>query len=95
MSSVVTIPGISKKKLDPGKTSSGRSKKPSKDDGVSKPVVIYLELPEHLAALKSVMERLGRLHNRKLTGECLQALQEYAQRHGAWPASDQQEGGSE
>jgi predicted transcriptional regulator len=40
--------------------------------------VIYLEVP---TALKQRMEQLAEQHNRRLTGECIQALQEYVARH--------------
>jgi hypothetical protein len=40
--------------------------------------VIYLEAP---LSLKEKMDIIARQHNRSLTGECIQALQEYAARH--------------
>ena len=41
----------------------------------------YVELPPHQEHLKADMEVLARLHNRKLTGEVITALQEYIRRH--------------
>jgi len=62
---------MSKKQQDSGK---GRASEPKP---APKPVVIYIELPPEKAFLKAELERLGRRHNRKLTGECIQALEEY------------------
>jgi hypothetical protein len=61
-------------------------KKPSaaKASPKDSPVVIYLELPSEKKELKAVMERLAGQHNRKLTGECIQALEDYARAHGLW-----------
>jgi hypothetical protein len=44
--------------------------------------VIYVEVPP---GLKEDMERLAAAHNRKLTGEVIQALQEYLAKHRAGP----------
>jgi hypothetical protein len=41
--------------------------------------VIYLEVEP---ALKEWMQQLAKQHERKLMGECIVALKEYAQRHG-------------
>jgi hypothetical protein len=67
-----TIGGMAKKKTASDK---GSSDQPAK-------VVLYLEVPP---ALKEVMDALAQEHNRKLVGECIQALQEYAARHNRWP----------
>jgi hypothetical protein len=55
-----------------------------KKDGGDKSV-IYLEVPPQV---KEIMERLAREHNRKLTGECIQALQDYMARYEAWPPKE-------
>jgi hypothetical protein len=49
-------------------------------------VVIYLEVDPYL---KTQLERFAKLHNRKLTGECVTALQEYLAKLGAWPPPEQ------
>src|SRR5947209_5165449 len=81
--SPVTIEGMPRKKSAPDKTP---------DPPPPPPVVavIYLEVdPE----MKSLMERLAKRHNRRLTGECNQALQEYLAKHGSpWPPADPAEG---
>jgi hypothetical protein len=50
--------------------------------------VLYIEVP---ASLKAEMEELARQHNRKLTGEVIQALQEYARAHRRRAAEEEQE----
>jgi hypothetical protein len=54
-------------------------KQPKKGQGAPEPkAVIYVEAP---VSLKERMEALAALHNRKLTGEVITALQEYIRRH--------------
>jgi hypothetical protein len=61
-----------------------RKKKPGQTPGQTPGKrTFYVELPAHLAHLKADMEVLARLHNRKLTGEVIQAIQEYVTRHHA------------
>jgi hypothetical protein len=55
-----------------------KKKTTARSDEPETKAVIYLEVPP---ALKEDMDRLARLHNRRLTGECIQALQEYLARH--------------
>jgi hypothetical protein len=54
--------------------------KPAKAQAQAKPV-IYVELAPHLEYIKTRLEGLARAHNRKLSGEVVQALQEYLARH--------------
>lgn len=67
-------------------TSVKRMAKKKKTEAVKKDsadkAVIYLEVPP---VIKELMEGLAREHNRRLTGECIQALQEYLARHELWP----------
>jgi hypothetical protein len=71
-----TMPGVSKKKPSPGR-------------GPVERAVIYLEVDPRLKAL---MERLAADHDRRLTGECVQALKEYLARHQLWPPGEKGEG---
>jgi hypothetical protein len=71
MSALDTIRDVSRKKPTPVPTPDQPEK-----------AVIYLEVPP---AVKTLMEGLAREHNRRLTGECIQALQEYLARHKLWP----------
>jgi hypothetical protein len=57
----------------------------SETSSPSEGVVIYLQLPPNKAKLKQVIEQLALDHNRKLTGECIQALEEWAKLHKVWP----------
>ena len=41
-------------------------------------VVLHIEIP---AEVKSTMQRLAKLHERKMTGECLTAFKDYIARH--------------
>lgn len=87
MNATVTMPRMSKKKPSSVQASAPAS---SPDEGkpeAPKRPVIYLEVPDRLAGLKEALERLAEEHNRQLTGECLQALVEYATQHKAWPPS--------
>lgn len=63
----------------------GRKKKQEAPKTRTERTVIYLDLPQHKVWLKEVLEGLGFRHNRNLTGECLQALEEYARKHNAAP----------
>lgn len=83
MTLAATIQGMPRKKPSPDeampKTRSSRPKKPP---------VIYIELPPGFEHIKELMDNLARRHHRKLTGECLQALQEYLSRHELWPPKE-------
>lgn len=68
-----TIAGVGKKKPSSGRGSAGKA-------------VIYLEVDP---ALKGLMEELAREQNRRLTGQCIQALQEHLAKHGRWPPSEE------
>jgi hypothetical protein len=56
--------------------------KPKKKGGEGAKAVLYVELP---AVIKGRLEELAAEHNRKLTGEVIQALQEYLEKYGRWP----------
>lgn len=75
MTQTATVTGVSKRRADTP---------PPKPDSEPEPekVVLYLEVEP---ALKEVMGKLAKRHNRKLVGECVQALQEYAARFGLGP----------
>jgi hypothetical protein len=60
----------------------GKKKTDASKGGGPDRAVIYLEVPP---VLKELMEGLAREHNRKLTGECIQAMQEYLARYNLWP----------
>jgi len=52
----------------------------------SEKAVLYIEIDPYI---KRAMDELARRHNRKLTGEVTQALQEYLQKHSRWPPQPQ------
>jgi hypothetical protein len=57
----------------------GRPKSPAP---VPDTAVIYVEAPPYI---KAQMMALAVEHNRKLTGEVIQALQEYLAKYDRWP----------
>ncbi len=61
-----------------------KSSKPTKSAPAPEKVVIYIEVD---SSLKQTMERLAKQHNRKLTGECVQAFQDYIAKNKP-PADD-------
>jgi hypothetical protein len=65
----------------------GKKTKPSEPPPEEK-AVLYIEAP---ASLKRDMELLARQHNRKLTGEVIQALQEYVRAHRRRAAEEERE----
>jgi hypothetical protein len=56
--------------------------KPKRGGSGGEKVVIYVETPPYI---KAQMEELASLHNRRLTGEVIQALQEYLEKYDRWP----------
>jgi hypothetical protein len=50
--------------------------------------VLFVQLPLHLAPLKARLEELAILHNRRLNGEAIEALQAYVRGHEATQAEE-------
>lgn len=50
-------------------------------------VVLYTEVPPYI---KEQMEELAAEHDRKLTGEVIQALKEYLAKHSRWPRPEEE-----
>lgn len=63
----------------------GESKPLKAEATPAKKVTIIIRLPEVKAKLKEIVSQLARRHNRDLTGEVIQALEEYAQKYHLWP----------
>lgn len=52
----------------------------------AKKPTLFIRLPEAKASLKEILADLAAEHNRDLTGEVIQALEDYARRFRRWPA---------
>lgn len=87
------ILGVDKKRARPPKAGPRQAKESEMEaaDGIApeelKPkdptkAVIYAEVEK---PLKAAVVRAAQVHNRKMVGEVIQALQEYLVRHGMWP----------
>lgn len=51
----------------------------------TKKATIFIRLPDSKAKLKEIFAELADLNNRDLTGEVVQAMEEYAARFRRWP----------